>query len=797
MKSESYLSLLLTLVMALSLLPAPAFAENTNSNFTVSGIETVDGGAIQKTGENAYTVTLDAEQTELKLRVSSDTVPHHYAEAVEQYNDEEDEEETGYWKNIIFGVVYKVTEKGNSAITNKEIDKKSDSGTYYSDFTINDQKLKYVDSALPKAGETITCTLLLGFWNIEEDDEPGDIGYGYGNESDKKYDKDRTQYKYTLTVQRAVGLSEIDTDAEGKSLTKNDAKTYTISVPLKTKKFDLTITPEEPDKTRVYAVNSSTETELTNKTEKGAYQYTVNLGENEYTKSLTFLCKYNGEGSAVDAEYTVNIVRSGEGTGTEDDPYLLRTAEDLLNLQQKVNGGDTCDGKYYRFANDITLPADWEPIGCLKGDLEKDDYSYGHKVGTTIFPFSGSIDGNNKLLTVPEGGKPLLGYVNGAEVKNLNIYGQKINGYGLVNDLHGVNLSGSAIVIDNVALKSGSSTLKSGLIGAEIDKHFNSYAGASAGFTVTVRNCTIEKDVVVGYDGTQSEIGSIAGRMQGTVENCVSYATVKGVHYVGGIIGTKDNALGDCTVNNCTFGGTVEASGNNAGGIVGGGYNDSSAPNGIHVGVKNCAVTKDVAVSGKENVGGILGGDEIVAQAWNSYAITDNTFLGKVKGEKNVGGIIGYYRSLNKFDNISNNIYAADCGATKGIGAVEFVDTNQYANLMKKDGATYFNTSKMEVSKEDPYTLYLYAEDGKLVKGPYVAGCWWKADHNRTDDPLGKDAVKLCRSTNESLLPDDNGAGTPGNVPATGDTGVLVWVIALPVAALAAAFVLKRKEREE
>ena len=33
--------------------------------------------------------------------------------------------------------------------------------------------------------------------------------------------------------------------------------------------------------------------------------------------------------------------------------------------------------------------------------------------------------------------------------------------------------------------------------------------------------------------------------------------------------------------------------------------------------------------------------------------------------------------------------------------------------------------------------------------------------------------------------------------PATGDTGVLVWVIALPVAALAAAFVLKRKEREE
>ena len=49
--------------------------------------------------------------------------------------------------------------------------------------------------------------------------------------------------------------------------------------------------------------------------------------------------------------------------------------------------------------------------------------------------------------------------------------------------------------------------------------------------------------------------------------------------------------------------------------------------------------------------------------------------------------------------------------------------------------------------------------------------------------------------------PSDPGKTDPTNpgtdTPATGDTGVLVWVIALPVTALAAAFVLKRKEREE
>ena len=112
--------------------------------------------------------------------------------------------------------------------------------------------------------------------------------------------------------------------------------------------------------------------------------------------------------------------------------------------------------------------------------------------------------------------------------------------------------------------------------------------------------------MTIGYDGTQSEIGSIAGRMQGTVENCVSYATVKGVNYVGGIIGTRDNAMGICTVNNCTFGGTVEATGSYVGGIMGGGYGvNSSAPNGIRTTVTDCKVTDTASVTGQENVDGI------------------------------------------------------------------------------------------------------------------------------------------------------------------------------------------------
>ena len=454
-----------------------------------------------------------------------------------------------------------------------------------------------------------------------------------------------------------------------------------------------------------------------------------------------------------------------DGQGTKDAPYQIKTATDLKKLHTWVNkNGWAMSGLYFKMMNDITLPADWTPMGCTK------DGSIDIKRGENLHAFSGILDGNGKTLTVPKGGLPLLGYVNGAEVRNLNIYGEEINGYGLVNNLEGVGLSGSAIVIDHVTLKSGTKTLKAGLIGSNINT--NIYAGCSATFVVTIRNCTVEKGVVIGYDGTQSEIGSFAGRMLGTIENCVSYAEVKGVNYVGGIIATRDNALGVCDVRNCTFNGTVTAIGEYAGGIVGGGYNaNASAPNGVRITIENCVATG--TVSGVKNVGGILGGDEYVAQAWDSYSLTGNTFSGKVSGQENVGGIIGYYRSLNKFDNISNNIYAADCGADKGIGAVAYVDTS-YANPTKADGVLYFNTANG-------------------VSGcPKVNGCIWKANHNRTDDPLGKDAVKLCRSTNESLLPDDNGAGTP----ATGDTGVLVWVIALPVTALAAAFVLKRKERE-
>ena len=418
------------------------------------------------------------------------------------------------------------------------------------------------------------------------------------------------------------------------------------------------------------------------------------------------------------------------GTGTADDPKLIYTADDLKQIHEMVAEGNGFEGYYFRFENDITLPDDWTPIGCTVDGTNKFDPRKPSEKDN-LRAFSGTILGNGKLLTVPKGGRPLLAYVKNATVKDLNIYGEEINGYGLVDGLHGVGFTSSdtfAIIIENVTLKSGTKTLKSGLIGAEVDNDVNGFAGASAAFITTIRNCTIEEGVVIGYDGSQSEIGAFAGRFQGVIENCVSHATVKGVNYVGGIIGSRDNAMGQCTVSKCSFDGAVIASGKFAGGITGAMYIGGGAPNGVKTTIQGC--TASGTVTGTENVGGITGGDRSVNQAWNEYSVTGNTFSGKVSGTKNVGGIIGYYRSLNKFDNIAGNAYLKGCGAEQGIGAVDYVDTSCETHETAS-GATYFDTSK---SLPDIYGVT-------------------KTNHNRVDDPLGKDVEKLAKAVDDVSTP--------------------------------------------
>ena len=399
----------------------------------------------------------------------------------------------------------------------------------------------------------------------------------------------------------------------------------------------------------------------------------------------------------------------------------------MAALQNLVANGD---GKpfrntYFKFANDIELPQDWKPLGSLKEGTALPDR------GVNINAFSGIIDGDGHKIIIPKGGLPLIGYARDAVVKNLNIYGEEINGYGLLNNYvvdygdngdYNVGDVPETIRIENCRLLKGSSTLKSGFIGGY----------ASGKNYVYIIDCTIEEGVTIGYTGDESSIGSFGGEFNGMLINCTSSATVKGKNRVGGLVGNKGQSMGLFQIQNCSFTGTVIATGNYVGGILGSGYNAWSAPNSPLATVRNCFVSG--SITGADKIGGITGGEPGVVQAWGNGAgdIVDNVFYGTITatGEgKFVGGVIGYMQSLNKNNWVSDNYYCEDSGAAKGIGEIAIVDTS--AEHETDSNTRYVNTA---------------------IEVPDILGFDRRGGYNRTDDPVGKDADKLVkRVTKEDL----------------------------------------------
>ena len=454
---------------------------------------------------------------------------------------------------------------------------------------------------------------------------------------------------------------------------------------------------------------------------------TYALGKAEETGTRYYFCVVTSTANGLNCTASSHIVEikvldnAGyveaklQGTGTEADPYQIAAAEDYQTVYDLVAAGYAFKDQYLAQTKDVTLAEGWKPIGSDSSNR-----------------FSGHLDGQDHTLTVPEGGLPLLGYVKDAYVENLNIYGPQIEGYGLVNNLEGVGLSGNAITIEGVTLKSGTKTLKSGLIGTYITT--NAFAGCSGGFLVTIRDCVAERGVVIGYDGSQSKIGSFAGRFNGTIEGCKSYATVYGVDSVGGIVGNQDNSMTTFKVTDCEFHGTVEASGQEAGGIIGSGYIGGWADNAMRPNIYNCTVTG--SVSGSNKVGGIQGGDSIVIQTYSNSPneMTGNIFRGHLYSDgEAVGAIVGYYRGLNVYDKVHDNICESDDTGLRPIGQVAYVDTSA-------------------AEHENVYGLNYY--DSSTGNFPSGTGVWsWKKNSNRTDDPLGADAGTICQMNSGVIDP--------------------------------------------
>ena len=413
---------------------------------------------------------------------------------------------------------------------------------------------------------------------------------------------------------------------------------------------------------------------------------TSTVGESYYyCKVSNLLEKEDGRFSesqpTVSRPIRVNVVGAEqyfEGIGTKAEPFLIKSADELKKIREIVAKGNSFANVYFKMQptneeRSITLPTDWQPIGSLKSGFT--DTS----LGVGVFPFSGNLDGNGCKLIIQENGVPLFRYVREASVSNLQIFGSRINGAGLVDEYFidygedGNYASGvpDTVTIDHVTLLSGSSTKYSGFI----------HGNASGKNNIYITNSVVERNVIIGYDRKESQIGSFAGCLNGSIISCKSAAKVYGVSQVGGIAGEKGQSMGACSVLNCQFTGEVHATGNYAGGILGSGYDGKgTAPNTPVVTIRNCVVRG--SVESKSNVGGILGGEPGCEDCWGNGAgsVVDNLFCGTVKGEDEnavVGAIVGFLKSYNENQSVASNYFIDTCGAKNGIGAVEIQhDTN-------------------------------------------------------------------------------------------------------------------------
>lgn len=411
-----------------------------------------------------------------------------------------------------------------------------------------------------------------------------------------------------------------------------------------------------------------------------------------------------------------------EGAGSAEDPYQIETQEDLNNISAHASEFSQYAGLRFKLQNDLTLTDGWKQLPSN---------------------FKGTFDGGGHTLTFPKGSKALIGGAIGATVQNLNISCPYIKGDGLVENYGGGQSLGACIDIINVTIKSGTAIEGAG---------FLSGTGATSGSrTVNIINCTVEDGVKIGYDAeknapsNRSNIGSFAGAFNGTVQDSKSYATVYGVNNVGGLLGSKCQSMGLCKVSNSMFGGEIIATGEYVGGIIGRGYTHSTAPNTPAVSIQNCYVTG--SIQGRDYIGGMFGGEPGLLECWDNGIgyIQNNHFVGSIKAQgDHVGGIVGYMASLNKYNIISNNYYLESCGAQKGIGGVQYVDTS-CATHETASGAQYFDTS-----------VALPGIGGDSGFGP--AGVI-KTDHNRTDDPLGADADKLTKSVTAEQMQDGTVTG--------------------------------------
>ena len=292
------------------------------------------------------------------------------------------------------------------------------------------------------------------------------------------------------------------------------------------------------------------------------------------------------------------------GEGTESNPYLIETAENLAFLAYMVNTGFETKGLHFELTTDIDLNGSedqlWVPIGLGNNYFYEDgcerviDYSVPNN------SFRGHFDGgNHKIYNLYIKDSSFGGLFGSAEepceIKNVSVE----NGY-IQNVEYGGGIVGK-----------GGAIISNCSNGADIS---GNYVGGIVGYgAAKVVQC-----YNTGYLKGNNSAGGIAGMLAKEITEC--FNTGKVVAYIGGSGGIIGTSLRDVAIENCYNLGEIGGNAQNTGGI--GGFIIKGT-------VKNCYNAGDIANS-EGLSGGIIGSS-------NYIGTTDNVYYLNTCGGEGIG----------------------------------------------------------------------------------------------------------------------------------------------------------------
>lgn len=412
-------------------------------------------------------------------------------------------------------------------------------------------------------------------------------------------------------------------------------KKEAVEVSLKVSPSSVTLSSEGGVKTVAVACNSAWATvsdadwfTVSPSSGKGDAELLItvspNVKENESTEVRNATVNINaGDKTAKFIVSQTGIKKAfGGGEGTVSAPYLIRNADDLIELSASIAKGEFVTSHFI-------VTADIDMTGKTFMPIAK----------SSSRQFKGSFDGQNHTISkltlrnTEEAASGLFGYLYEATVKNVvladvdfdseYVFTGGIAGHVRKSTVENCRVSGLVR-----AYKSGISVSADSVIPVT-----SGNAGYSGGICGYVENSTLRNCV---FEGSATFYGKFSAGVAGftfnsTVENC---GVAKGCpvnvyyHFGGGVIGRAMGA--DNFVKGCFFEGNYTTVGYCAGGIVGqliGGK------------VEDC-VFGSYAVLGSDKyfVGGIAGS----CQPQADIVISNCASYGTVKGAYSVAAIAGY-----------------------------------------------------------------------------------------------------------------------------------------------------------